>query len=386
MVHNSNQVINLNLKLQLYTLNFISFFSISIILSQMIPYLNYLGYTLDERSMILAGIAFVATFGQISFGYWLNTSISTKRLYFISYLIFVLASIVMLAQNFNYLLIHFVTISIMGGFARIIISINETWMFMYKSYDYGKLRSFGAIGLSIGGPISGMIIDHYSYNFLVYILFICCSIILTLLNKLKENHKVCKSIKLKEMFNLLRNKKFMCLIIIFFFIYMIGSADQFIVIDKMINLNASHSLIGLKWAIQSFAEIPLYFFIVRILKKIKPIYVLMISIIMYFIKFILYAMVQSAIGILVVSSLQICTLPLFVASSKYLINDVVDKQYRDFSQMFAMSIFIGLSGFITPFIVNFIQNIYGIDISIYIIASIALIPLIITIFYNHHKS
>ncbi|MFR5079963.1 MAG: hypothetical protein ACLTDX_18925 [[Clostridium] innocuum] len=53
----------------LYAMNFLAFFAISMVNTQMIPFLSKLGYTVVQRGYILAANAVVAIAGQILFGY-----------------------------------------------------------------------------------------------------------------------------------------------------------------------------------------------------------------------------------------------------------------------------------------------------------------------------
>ena len=84
----------------------------------------------------------------------------------------------------------------------------------------------------------------------------------------------------------------MLLVCIFLLIYMIGTADQYVVVDKMLQIGGNNTQVGWKWAVQSFMEVPLFLMAEKILKKWKPEILLKAGIVFYAIKFFLYAFVQ----------------------------------------------------------------------------------------------
>ena len=54
---------------------------------------------------------------------------------------------------------------------------------------------------------------------------------------------------------LLKNKEYVGYLMIFFFLMLMGFADQYIVVDKMVKLKASAGMISLKYALQALMEI-----------------------------------------------------------------------------------------------------------------------------------
>ena len=85
-------------------------------------------------------------------------------------------------------------------------------------------------------------------------------------------------------------------------IYMIGTADQYVVIDKMLAIGADTSAVGIKWAVQSFMEVPLFLFASAILKRVKPGMLLLFGTVMYGLKFFLYGVFSVAWACLLYTS------------------------------------------------------------------------------------
>ena len=58
--------------------------------------------------------------------------------------------------------------------------------------------------------------------------------------------------------DLLSNRRYLLLVLIFLLIYMAGTADQYTVVDKLLQIGGSTADVGWKWSIQSFCEFPLF--------------------------------------------------------------------------------------------------------------------------------
>ena len=52
--------------------------------------------------------------------------------------------------------------------------------------------------------------------------------------------------------------------------------------------------------------------------------------------------------------------------------------------MFAMAVFIGVSGLITPLITSYLSKAFGYDWTLYIVAAFSIVPLLLIFTYVHH--
>ena len=112
----------------LYAMNFLAFFAISMVNTQMIPFLSKLGYTVVQRGYILAANAVVAIIGQFLFGYLCDRFQRVKVFFFAAYVLLTASSFAMFLverQSFWY---HVFTVALMGGMVKVIMGLDETWM------------------------------------------------------------------------------------------------------------------------------------------------------------------------------------------------------------------------------------------------------------------
>lgn len=350
--------------------------AIAMVNTQMIPFLTKAGYSLTQRGYILAATAIVSILFHFIFGYICDKFKKIRIFFILAYTILIISSYLMFTKETDMFYYHLFTVSFMAGFVRVITGLNETWMLAIDKENYGKSRAAGALGLTIGSPIAGWIIGKSGYMLLLVIFSIISVILFYFIFKTKDAQETKKTITLNEIKQLCFNKLYIFLVVIYLLILMIGTADQYVVIDKMLDLNGGNTWVGIKWAVQAFMEVPLFLFAGKLLKKYSIISLLKFSVFMYGIKFALYAFVQTPLLLTIVSSLQLVTLPLVMLTSKLAVTQVTSKDVSNSAQMFAMAVFMGGSALITPLITAPLANVFGYDITLYIIAGFAIVPFI----------
>ena len=368
-------------KWKYYCLNFLSFFAISIVNTQMIPFLSAVGYDVVMRGYLLAGNALIAIFGQFLFGYICDKYKRIKPFFALAYALFLISGILMFWQSRQLFWYHMCSVALSGGMVKVIMGLNETWMLEADGKHYGILRCFGALGLTIGSPIAGWLSDTFGYFSLILTLSGVSTLVFFFVCLVHDVKKSGGTIHVASLKQLMKNIPYVLLVVIYLLVYMIGTADQYVVVDKMLDLGEPHAMVGIKWALQSFMEVPLFLLSGKLLQKYKPSVLLIFGTLMYGVKFFLYAFVQSGFWIIGIASLQLVTLPIIMLTSKILIKEVTPKGLFSSAQMFAMAIFIGGSGLITPLITSFLCDRYGYDMTLYLVALFSVVPMAVILIY-----
>ncbi|QSI27943.1 MFS transporter [Erysipelotrichaceae bacterium 66202529] len=369
----------------LYAMNFLAFFAISMVNTQMIPFLSKLGYTVVQRGYILAANAVVAIVGQFLFGYLCDRFQRVKVFFLAAYLLLTASSFAMFLVEHQTFWYHLFTVALMGGMVKVIMGLDETWMLEVDQENYGRLRASGALGLTIGSPIAGFLVHRFHYTSILISLGIVSVILCWLIIKAKDaDKKKGERIKMESVQQLLKNRGYLLLVFIYLLVYMIGTADQYVVIDKMLDIGGNSTAVGIKWALQSFMEVPLFLFSAKILARFQTKTLLYFGTLMYGIKFLLYGISFQPWMIILTAALQLVTLPIIMLTSKVLIKEITPEKLFSSAQMFAMAVFIGVSGLITPLITSYLSKAFGYDWTLYIVAAFSIIPLLLIFYYVHH--
>lgn len=357
----------------LYIQNFLAFFVFSYVSTQLIPFLKEHAFSLEQRGIVLALVAVIATIGQIVFGLLCDRYHQMKRFLLIGYLILAVSALAMVLSSgdlFAYLLL---VCAMVGGFAKIMQGLTETYLFQLDQQNYPKLRAAGALGFTVGAIAAGQIVSLTSFPMLAIGLLIVSVLWLFCFRELQDV-RIASNYSLKEIKKLFRNRRYLAFVFVFFMIYLIGNGDQYIVVDKMVALKASHDVIAIKWAVQSIMEVPLLLGANRLLKKVNAYTLLLVAVVMYGIKFFLYGFAQDPYFIIGITFLQVVTLPIVALVSKLIIEDICESSLRSSAQLFALAIFVGLSGLLTPLISSALIDWLGYDLTLYVFAAANLAP------------
>lgn len=354
---------------KLSILYFVSFISFALPYGYMQTFLVYVGYDVVERGIILSGTAVAAIFFQFFSGYLCDKFKTDKLFYNLIVIAFVIATYVMYQiTNMNFFL-HLIFISLVGGLFRTVMAVQDAWCLETDEHcktHYGPIRAFGAVGWMIGSPIGAWVIAQYGYPALglVFAGLSILNILLTISMQDAVKHEKADGIKFSDLKLLLKDKRYVIIVLIFLIVNIIATADTYTMVDKMMALGADETLVGARWSIQAFTELPLFFAGGFLLKKFGDYKLLVFGTVMYIIRFLLYAVVQSPELLIVAALLQCVTYPLIMITSKTLVDSATPVELRASGQTIASAFYVGVSLLITPALSGFLANAFGLDVTL----------------------
>ncbi|MDF9823822.1 putative MFS family arabinose efflux permease [Breznakia sp. PF5-3] len=371
----------------MFVLYFISFISFAIPYAYMQTFLSYVGYDVLERGIILSGTAIVAIVAQFFIGYLCDKYQSDKKFYNILLIIFVVVTYVMYSVTDKIFFLHLIFISLVGGIARTVMAVQDTWCLETDNHcmrNYGAIRAFGAIGWMIGSPLGAMAIEKWGYGSLgiIFAVMTVFNIGLTFFMQDAKKHEKSVGITASDIKTLLTDKKYVLIVLIFLVINIIATADMYTVVDKMLALGAGEGMIGARWSIQAFTELPLFFAGGYLLKKFGDYRIMMFGTFMYIVRFIGYAIVQTPELMIAVALLQCVTYPLIMITSKTLVDDASPAHMRATGQTIASAIYIGVSALITPILAGLLTTLFSVDTTLMIIGLSGFISIALGIVYK----
>ena len=109
---------------------------------------------------------------------------------------------------------------------------------------------------------------------------------------------------------------------------------------------------------------------------------MLFSCLMFLIRFLLYAWIQIPIYFLYASILQLVTFPIVVFCSREEFDNLIDEKLKTTSQMFAMSLYMGVSLFVMPIVCNWLVARIGYDSSLFVLSSMGLFTIILLCIYK----
>lgn len=362
------------------------FAGLALTYTQIIPFLTFIGYSPIERGIILSTIAVVAIFGQFFVGYLCDKYNTVKRFYNILSILYVIINALMYSYTNNQFFIHLLLVSLTGGLFRVLSGLLETWTIETNEYiknHFGTIRAFGAIGWAIGAPLTSFVINRFGYQSIGFAFAIIILMSHVVSYTLPDARKVEKNVNLRltDIKELLKNKRYVQLVVMLVFVNIVFAADMYTVIDKMIYIGSTNDQIAFKWSFQAVTELPLFFLGFYLLKRFGANKLLIFSMLMFIIRFLLYTLASTPIQIIAISGMQSITFPLLMVAQKVLISDESPLNLQSTGQMFALSMYIGLSALITPILSGVLVEAFGYNMTLLIMTVSLLIPLYLAINY-----
>jgi MFS transporter, OHS family, lactose permease len=353
-----------------YSIYFFVFGSFAFIYTQLIPFLTYLGYSTFERGLLLSSISLLTLVIQIMYGFFSDKYNTIKPIFNYSYLALgILSFFLYQTTQFNFYFV-LLLVSLVGSLFRTLAGFLETWTLLSKEsvkLKFGAIRAFGSIGWAIAAPLTSIIVIEYGYPMLSFVIMGMILISLLMTNFQSDVTSIeTASIKFADISELLRTPDYVKLIVIFTIINIGFNTDNFTVIDKMINLNASTNQIALKWSIQAIIEMPALFLSGWILMKLDILKALRISIIFFIIRIGLNGLATSPTQILFISLFQGVTFPLAFLAQKFMIEKVTPVRLRSSAQMIGLAIYGAFPAFFTPLASGLLVSLVGYNNTLFI--------------------
>lgn len=228
-------------------------------------------------------------------------------------------------------------------------------------------------------PLTSVIVENYGYGVLATVILITtlCSLALTIFQDDVKNMQS-TPIRLRDLIDLVKTPDYVVLVVVFALINVVFNTDNFTVIDKMIDLDATYSQIGLKWSIQALIELPLLFAGGWLLVKFNMVKLLRVTIVFFALRIVLNALAVEPNQMLVVALLQGITFPLLFLVQKFMIDQITTPKLRSSVQMIGLAIFGAFPAFITPLISGFMVDRFGFNFTLLLFGSSLLFGYLLT--------
>lgn len=346
---------------------FFSYLSFGIVMSNFTPFLSRLGYDAMERGILLSGYAITTIVFQLLFGILSDRYQTMKKIILLSLGIFALSSIFLFHQTTTFFALHLLLVALSGGLLNTLCGLYDTWVLGSSQelrIHLSFIKAFGSIGWAVGSVLASYLIMLLSYQGVAYaialILLVCVANVWILpdVEKIERTQKT----NIKDILQLMKNKQYMLLLLILFLLYSMVVANNCTVIDKMLALGATQQEVSLKWSLQSLLEIPTYMLGTRLLLRFPHVHLLRFSACMLVVQFLLFAFTKQVPIMILLSVFQLFSTPLLLITSKTLIHDLCPPHLRGSSQLFALSIFTGLSSLLIPTVAGSLSVWVGINV------------------------
>lgn len=368
---------------------FLTYFALSFSFCLMVPYLIYLEYTATERGIMLAFGAVVGMIVQFWVGYLCDKNKTIKKYNNYVYLFYSVTVLAVYLTNTHNFLLHILLVGTMQIFFRVCIGLIDSWVLESSEQckeNYGSMRAFGSLGWVAGSYLVSLTVTDIGYKPIGFVFSIVMFINYIVGKNIADAQKQQSSkINIKDVKVLFNNKLYILLILIFFGVFMMQSALDVTIVDKLDVLNATAKQVSYYWMLTGLVEIPLFFVGNKLAKKYGYSKILMISIIIYGIRFALYGIADSISQVMLISLLQFFSFPIIQVVSKQMIDQQSPANLKSCGQLIGLALYNCTSALCAPLLAGYLEDTFNIDIACLAIGAFAIYSLILSIIYHHNE-
>ncbi|WP_066504702.1 MFS transporter [Abyssisolibacter fermentans] len=371
--------------------NYFSFyFTLAVFFGFTIPYLNSLGYNNTQTGFLMSILYFSGIIGQFVTGYICDLKSTIKKV-FIPCMILLALSICIFFE-FSNIYILMILIGFIGFFQTSVLSLIDCWVI--ESHNtirntFGPIRAYGSIGWGLSNLITGKLIDLYGWwiikplfiSSLIIHLIICCFI----KDSKQAVHNPTDKLNISSLSSLLRNKKYILLVFIFFLLYFSFHAVSLFSIILLTNFGGTKAEIGLYWMVLAFSEVPILIGAKKLTSKINLQKLLIISAIFFALRNFLTIYANSVLFIICLSILQMPSFSILVFISKYLVDEISPQHIKTSSQTIAVAASSSLAGLLSYNISGYLGDNIGIKSTLALSTGLTIIAIILSFGYLSMK-
>lgn len=353
--------------------------------TQTIPYLVSMGFEGVQKGIILSGMAISTLVTQFLFGYLSDKFKGCRWFFLISFGIFFVGDVVLFGfrwPQFWYLL---AMISLTGGIARTWQGLEDTWVLQIDETKpvYSRIHAWGAFGWAIGSWAAAILLNWLDFPVIAVLVFFSSGAALYFAWKQEDAKRASgKVIKLADLKELVKNKAYILLVLILLVLFGMGTADMYIVVDKVMAIGGTSFHVGAKWGLQSLMEIPILLVGDKLMKKYDPANLMLGASVLFGVRFVVYSLIQNPWWMIAAAVFQMVTFPIIIISSKLMIDEIISEKLKSSGQMAAMSVYMGISLLVMPVFCSSLSEAIGCDPALLVVAAFALVAIVLILIFK----
>lgn len=358
--------------------------AMTIMISYLPVYFQYLGLTGSEIGLLLAVGPAAAIIAQPFWGFMSDRWKTVKRILIlclsstlaIGFLVFRVDEFILLLPL---LYIFFSFMSPAGGLGD---SLAQK-VSVQRNVSFGSIRMWGSLGFASASLVGGYILSaigivHIYYVFATYIII---ALVFTFFAPDSEPSK--KPVKLTSAFKLLKDKQLM---IFFLFILSISLThrmnDSFIGL-YIVEMGGDESMIGVAWFIGVLTEAVVFAFSVYLFRKFHPLTYISIAASIYVLRWLLMSIAPDPTYVLFIQILHGLSFATFYLKAFQFVSKLVPGELESTGHLLFISVFFGISGVIGSILGGVIINAFDVRSLYTVMFGLSLIGLISSLVYRY---
>ena len=363
------------------TIYFFLFFGLANISGMLIPFLQYKGFDPIETGSLISLFTLSGLVGLLSIGYFCDKLKTIKKVLFPAIIITTITGFLAIITNKG--ILFYIVFFLMGLFSTMLGPLCDSWV-MENIDDvkvkFGEFRAFGSIGWAFGVLIVGFIVSNLGYKYVTFIYVGTLLIGILCAFKLKDVVKSCNNnMSFKP---LLINKEYIFTVVTLLIIC-IGFRGYLQLVPYVITkVGGNTSNLGIYNFICSVSEIVMLILCRKIMHKLSPDKLLILSPIAIFIQMSVLYFIPGIYTIYLSGLFQVLTYPIILMVGRTMIDRVCPENLKTTSQLMGFAMFNSLGLIIGSFIVGILIEFFKINGAILFMMCVSIIGVLSAIIYD----
>jgi len=219
-----------------------------------------------------------------------------------------------------------------------------------QDLSYGSIRLWGSLGYSLFAYIFGLIVDTapMHYNFIIFAVMAIITILIT--RNIKDEGSA-SSISFRDMkiSKLLKNYSYITFLLFSIVIYIPHRASFSFLPNLLLAVGASPGTQGIASAVMAFSEIPLFLAGHKLLKRYKPIHLILASALFFLLRQVAYLTAATPQQVIWAQLFHGPSFALFLNGAVYYIDSLAPDELKSTAQTLATSLYGGVSGILANY-------------------------------------
>ncbi len=351
----------------------------------LITFLNVLGYSATEKSIILATGACIGIVVQFISGYLCDKNRTVKRYVYLFGVLYGISTVLVYAAGNYRPIFHMIMVPINVGLFRLMMGLFDNWIIESDSdiaRSFGSIRAFGSLGWAFGSYVGAYIIKLLGYFWMGISSVIALALSLIFALDIKDVDKVANDkLKYGDIVKILGNPMYVLIVASMFVVTIAQSSLDMTVVDKYSYLHATENEVSLYWSITGILELPLFFLGEKLTDRFHPLSLFMFATVIYGIRLFGYAGATSVEAMLWPSILQMLSYPVMNLINKDLVLAETPENLKSSGLQIGLALYSTMSALFSPLIAGMLEQRFDINVALYAIGSLSAVSLVMTCLY-----
>ncbi|MFV8829334.1 MFS transporter [Alkalihalobacterium sp. APHAB7] len=330
---------------------FFAYSIMTIVMSYMPVYFRYQGMTAKELGILLAVGPLASIFAQPFWGFMSDKFKTIKRILIIVVAGTFVATIGLFQMNnlVGYTIMMFVLFLFLAPVTALGDSLSQKTALQHK-VSFGRIRMWGSLGFATASLLAGYYLTFVGIQYIMFPILVMAIITFIFVLSIDDVKATNKPVTILNAVKIGANPRLFTFLLIITFISITHRTNDTYLGIFVTELGGKESLIGWAWFIGVVSEAIVFFAAAFWFRKFNPLTFLMISAVLYSVRWFLMGAATIPETLLILQALHGLTFGIFYIAAFQIVSKLVPEELQATGHVLFITTFFGISGIIGAFV------------------------------------